>query len=247
MKKPKTWEDTMARLEGVESACSAVTYSATDAATAFDSLVITTTSTSTSPSWTWATTTTGTPMTASSTRTITYPDPSHTTVPSITPVLFDAEAGFPDADFSDIEAMIACGELDTDKGRKDFVRSFERYLNSMYLSSRYFSIGSGTTAATLSITEDGEAIVTGGLGSATLFKTPSLSYNITIGGFTYPVKEGAITYDRASNSMSFSGSVPIYNSDGTYAGECTLEVPLCAAPAISKAPEVSLSSDSSDT
>ena len=246
MKKPKTWEDTMARLEGVESACSAMTYSATDAATAFDSLVITTTSTSTSPSWTWATTTTGTPIAtaASSTRTITYPDPSHTTVPSITPVLFDAEAGFPDADLPDVEALAASGELDTDKGRKDFVRSFEHYLRSMYLSSRYFSIGSG---ATLSIAEDGETVVTGGLGSATLFKTPSLSYNITIGGFTYPVKEGAITYDRASNSMSFSGSVSLYNSDGTYAGECSLEVPIGAAPAISKAPEVSLSSDSSDT
>ena len=120
----------------------------------------------------------------------------------------------------DIEALAASGGFDTEKGRADFVRSFESYLNGMYfttssrLMERIWMTYPGSTPGT----------------TPTIIYRPDLttsseSWEIEYGGTTLPIKSGSITYDPESGATSFSGTTSVYRNDGTYAGECMVEIP----------------------
>lgn len=117
----------------------------------------------------------------------------------------------------DVEALAASGEFDTKKGRADFVRSFGSYLDGMYfttssrLMERVWTVSSSGTTPSITYRPD--------------FTTSSGTWEIEYGGTTLPVKSGSITYDPESGTASFSGTTSVYRNDGTYAGECMVEVP----------------------
>ena len=140
----------------------------------------------------------------------------------------------------DIEAIAASGQLDTQSGREEFVKSFEAYLKELSWINWNWDVWKTdppkiswapyTSDSTATITYSSSAtpvVATTSTGTTTLCETPSTgTWNVNIDGRDIPVTNGSIT-TTSSGETSFSGTTPLYNDAGVCVGECVIEVPHC--------------------